>query len=148
MYFGVFGINSDGDIRTSDIIKYDIKLGATTSGIEPTEHTPDIYAQFVSLAQEIKDVAINANNVAVSANSKSDTAITTANNAASLAASASLKSDKAVSVANNVVSVASSANSKSDSAVETANNAKNIMEQAATFIEIPANSDLEWEQLT
>ena len=47
LYIGVFGVLDDVTI-TSEIISYRIQEGAITEGLEPSDPTPDIYAQIIS----------------------------------------------------------------------------------------------------
>lgn len=46
IYFGVFGVKED-ITRTSEVAKYRIVKGAITEGTNPSDPTPDIYAQYV-----------------------------------------------------------------------------------------------------
>lgn len=53
MYFGVLGVK--GDItRTSAIMRYRIEAGAITEGTNPSDPTPDIYAQYIARIQAIE----------------------------------------------------------------------------------------------
>jgi hypothetical protein len=58
MYFGVFGVK--GDItRTSEILRYKITAGAITEGAEPSDPTPDIYAQILEAFRQVPDTLNN-----------------------------------------------------------------------------------------
>lgn len=47
LFFGVFGVK--GDItRTSEIVKYRVVKGTLTEGTQPSDPTPDIYAQILN----------------------------------------------------------------------------------------------------
>lgn len=48
LYFGVFGSNSGGVTRTSEVIKYLVKKGAITKDLKPSDPTPSIYEQLLS----------------------------------------------------------------------------------------------------
>lgn len=47
MYFGVFGVKDD-ITRTSEVMRYRVRKGAITEGVEPSDPTPDIYTQILS----------------------------------------------------------------------------------------------------
>ena len=46
-YFGVFG-EKDGIRRTSNVVKYKVKKGATSSDMIPSEPSPDVYDQIMA----------------------------------------------------------------------------------------------------
>lgn len=46
IYIGLFGVNGDKTI-TSDVITYKVREGAITTGLKPSDPTPDIYAQLI-----------------------------------------------------------------------------------------------------
>ena len=46
LYFGVFGVKGD-TTRTSEIARYRVAKGAITEGTNPSDPTPDIYAQIM-----------------------------------------------------------------------------------------------------
>lgn len=50
-WFGVFGV-IDNKIKTSEVIKYKVKKGVITNGIEIDDPTPDIYTQLVTMIEE------------------------------------------------------------------------------------------------
>lgn len=52
MYFGVIGAKGDA-IRTSEVIRYRVKLGALTEGTRPSDPTPDVYSQILQRAAEL-----------------------------------------------------------------------------------------------
>lgn len=58
MYFGVFGVSSEGKQRTSEVLRYNVENGAINPGTKPADPTPDIYmqvmAQFLKFEDEIR----------------------------------------------------------------------------------------------
>lgn len=54
LHIGIYGVNSVGIKRTTELLDYDVMLGAA-EGIEPAEPTPDVYDQIL---KEISSVAI------------------------------------------------------------------------------------------
>lgn len=52
-YVGVFG-NKDGVRRTSTKAKYKVRSGAVTDGTIPSEPTPEVYDQIMSVVAEVK----------------------------------------------------------------------------------------------
>lgn len=66
IYFGVFGVTTEGKQRTSNVLTYHIAKGAITVGTMPSDPTPDIYTQFLAevgivkgLVQETRDAEKN-----------------------------------------------------------------------------------------
>ena len=58
MYFGVFGVK--GDItRTSEILRYKIVAGAITEDTEPSDPTPEIYAQLIEASRQTTEALNN-----------------------------------------------------------------------------------------
>lgn len=57
LYFGVFG-TKDNVTRTSQILKYKVVKGAITEGIKPSDPTPNIYEQFLTEVNRIRDYFI------------------------------------------------------------------------------------------
>ena len=51
LYLGVFGCNTEGKTRTSQIVKYVVEKGAISTNLVPEEPTPDIYEQLLSKYQ-------------------------------------------------------------------------------------------------
>ena len=58
MYFGVFGTNSSGVTRTSQMICYYIDEGAVENGAEPSDPTPEMWEQMLAVIQECKENAL------------------------------------------------------------------------------------------
>ena len=58
MYFGVFGVKGDAT-RTSEILRYKVVAGAITEGAEPSDPTPEIYAQLLDVAQRATEALNN-----------------------------------------------------------------------------------------
>lgn len=58
MYFGVFGTNSSGVTRTSQMLCYYIDEGAVENGAEPSDPTPEMWEQMIALVQECKENAL------------------------------------------------------------------------------------------
>jgi hypothetical protein len=54
-YFGVFG-EKDGIRRTSNVVRYKVKKGAITPDMKPSEPTPEVYDQIISIVSENKAV--------------------------------------------------------------------------------------------
>lgn len=57
IYFGVFGVDSAGRQRTSEVLTYRIVKGAITEGTVPSDPTPDIYTQLLTKYQEMVEIA-------------------------------------------------------------------------------------------
>lgn len=57
MFFGVFGDNADGVRRTSEITKYKVKRGAVTENLQPSDPTPELWAQVLSKIQVMTEAA-------------------------------------------------------------------------------------------
>lgn len=55
LYFGVFGVNSAGRQRTTEVLTYRIVRGTITEGTKPTDPTPDIYTQLMAKCTEVFD---------------------------------------------------------------------------------------------
>lgn len=53
IYFGLFGVSSDGRQRTSEAMRYTIVKGAITDGTKPSDPTPDIYTDLLAKYQEM-----------------------------------------------------------------------------------------------
>ena len=53
-FFGVFGVNSSGITRTSEVAKYQVSQGAIVTDPEPSEATPNIYEQILARLNEVK----------------------------------------------------------------------------------------------
>lgn len=60
LYMGVFGVLRDVT-RTSKILRYQIKNGAVTTGLVPTEPTPDIWQQLLQAYDTILDKVEESN---------------------------------------------------------------------------------------
>ena len=61
LYLGVFGCNTEGKTRTSQIVKYVVEKGAININLQPEEPTPDIYEQFLTEVDRIRDYFIQLN---------------------------------------------------------------------------------------
>lgn len=57
IYFGVFGVDSAGRQRTSEVLTYRVVKGAITEGTVPSDPTPDIYTQLIGKYQEMVEIA-------------------------------------------------------------------------------------------
>lgn len=51
-YFGVFGVNSSGQRRTTEVLTYRVNKGTVTENTLPSEPTPDIYTQLLAIMAE------------------------------------------------------------------------------------------------
>lgn len=67
IYFGVFGVKED-ITRTSEIAKYRIVKGAITEGTNPSDPTPDIYAQYVERINRLEKFATGSDPYAITGN--------------------------------------------------------------------------------
>ena len=77
LFFGVFGSNANGVIRTSEVLKYKIEKGAITENIKPSDPTPSIYEQLLTKYQEILELCEDT----ATAESEFETLITNKQNA-------------------------------------------------------------------
>ena len=59
IYFGVFGVNTSGQQRTSEILTYNICKGVITEGTVPSEPTQDIYMQLLAKCAEIESMFLD-----------------------------------------------------------------------------------------
>lgn len=57
IYFGLFGVSSDGRQRTSQAMRYTIAKGAITDGTKPSDPTPDIYTELLARYQKVIEVS-------------------------------------------------------------------------------------------
>lgn len=55
IHFGVFGVNNAGDRRTSNVLHYNIELGAITEGTQPSDPTPELYDQLLAAVASLGD---------------------------------------------------------------------------------------------
>lgn len=53
-FVGVYGVNSNGVTRTSEVAKYQVSQGAIVTDPEPSEITPNIYEQILARLNEVK----------------------------------------------------------------------------------------------
>ena len=83
MYFGVFGTNEDGVIKTSEIVKYRIVEGAITDDSHPSDPTPEFWQQCLTKITEAITASNNVVNTANTANQNSATALALAKTHAS-----------------------------------------------------------------
>ena len=52
IFFGVFGVNSEGVQRTSEVLSYRIVKGTITEGTKPSDPTADVYTQMLAKYNE------------------------------------------------------------------------------------------------
>lgn len=125
IYFGVFGVDSEGNQRTSDVLRYTVVKGVITEGTKPSDPTQDIYTQLLANYAEVLAELARAEGVAVEA--------AEAAQAAQQAAEAAAASAGAIeSVANSAAEVANAAGEAAANAVKTANDAANKAENHAS----------------
>ena len=53
IYFGVFGVDSNAQRRTSEVVSYRITRGAITNNTKPSEATPEMYDQLLAKYAEV-----------------------------------------------------------------------------------------------
>lgn len=63
IFFGVFGVKSEGITRTSEVIKYKIVQGAITEDNKPSDPTPDIYEQILARLNNITTGGLTVDSV-------------------------------------------------------------------------------------
>lgn len=52
IYFGIFGVYSDGRQRPTDVLTYRVVKGTITEGTKPTDPTPEYYEQLLAIAAD------------------------------------------------------------------------------------------------
>ena len=58
MYFGVFGVSSEGKQRTSEVLRYNVENGAINPVAKPLDPTPDIYTQLMARYDELRHKSV------------------------------------------------------------------------------------------
>ena len=67
LYFGVFGVDGNGKIKTSETVRYKIKQGAFTTASTPSTPTAEVWEQVLAACNTATQTAQNALNKATQA---------------------------------------------------------------------------------
>lgn len=77
MYFGIYGVKDDAR-KTSEVITYKIVKGAWNDDTSPSDPTPDVYTQLLTLCAEAKTAAESVVDTAEEAKETAESAKSTA----------------------------------------------------------------------
>ena len=65
-YFGVFGVDANENVKTTNLLKVTVSKGTFTEGLKPSEPTEEIWAQLIAESQKVqastKDHLLDKNN--------------------------------------------------------------------------------------
>lgn len=145
--FGVFGVGTEGNQRTSDVLSYTIVKGAITEGTKPSEPTQDIYMQLLAQYAEVLGAAEGAAAGAAASASAAEASRKAAEEAAASAGAIEGLASSAKDIANSANTTANDAKETANSASATANDAKKSADSHAARHAVDGDDPLTPEQI-